>query len=54
MKRTPKKLALCRETLGLMDENRLRQVAGGITRTVVCTDTAASGCCTATLCSDAC
>ncbi|HEY4573143.1 MAG TPA: hypothetical protein VIJ26_04250 [Thermoanaerobaculia bacterium] len=54
MKRTPKKLTLSRETLGLMDERRLRQVAGGITRTLACTDTLASGCCTATVCSDCC
>jgi hypothetical protein len=54
MKRAPKKLTLSRETLGTMDERRLRQVAGGITKTVVCTDTAGSGCCTATVCSDCC
>jgi hypothetical protein len=54
MKRAPKKLTLNRETLGIMDVDRLKQVAGGLTRTVVCTDTAGSGCCTATVCSDCC
>jgi hypothetical protein len=50
MKRKPKKLTLSRETLSLMDESRLLNVAGGVT--LACTATACSNCCSGAGCTN--
>ena len=49
MKRKSKKLTLSRETLTVMDESYLANLAGGLT--LGCTRTACSNGCTGTLCS---
>ncbi|HSN85615.1 MAG TPA: class I lanthipeptide [Thermoanaerobaculia bacterium] len=52
MKRKPKKLTLSRETLIVLDESHLSDVAGGAT--LGCTHTGQSNCCSGTLCSLCC